>query len=79
MRAIGGEEAAWSPLMMLTGLIVERLDALHASLIRVNGGKAKQPQPVVPRPKRQRRLEAVPTSGLLDGLDRMLSAAGGDG
>jgi hypothetical protein len=78
MRAVGGEDAAWSPEMVLAGLAVERLDALHATTVRANGGKAKRPPQIVPRPKPQRRLEAVPTSGLLDDLDRLVTAGGDD-
>lgn len=78
MRAVGGDESPWTHDRVLLGLVVERLDALHASFVKANGGKAKAPAPIVPRPKRQ-RTAPVATVSVLAGLDRALAAAGGDG
>jgi hypothetical protein len=73
MRAVSGGNG-WSSTDTLVGLAVERLDALHYALVKVNGGKADKPQPLVPRPKR--RPVAVSTHDALASLDQML--AGGD-
>lgn len=80
MRAISEDPsvAAWTPEMMLAGLVVERLDALHVTLIKANGGKAKKPETIVPRPKaKKRHLAAVPTLAVLDDLDKKLAAVVG--
>jgi hypothetical protein len=85
MRAVSDDPAAaaWTPEMMLAGLAVERIDAMHATLIRANGGKSKKPQEIVPRPKKKpaarRHLEAVPTLEALNRLDEQLAAIGGEG
>lgn len=47
--ALSGERAAWNPDRVLLGTVVERLDLLTATLVKINGGRARQPKPVVPR------------------------------
>jgi hypothetical protein len=81
MRAIGGDAAWWTPDRTLLGLVVERLDALHVSTVRIAGGKSKKPPEVVPRPKpseRRRHLKVVPTADALAALDKSLAAAVGE-
>jgi hypothetical protein len=75
-RRIGGKEAEWTPERTLLGLVVERLDALHHSFIKANGGRASKPTEVVPRPKPQRdrtRLPVRSTEDVLAGLDKAIS------
>ena len=69
-------DAVWTVDRQLAGLIVERLDALHYSFVKANGGKAGKPKGVVPRPKPSRRSRgpARGTEDVLAGLDRVLSA-----
>lgn len=67
---------AWNPDRTLTGVLIERLDALTTVTVRAAGGKAKNPTPIVPRPKVKSPARAVPTTAALDKLDRIL--AGGE-
>lgn len=75
MRAAAG--SSWSLEQTLAGLLVERLDALHATYVRAHGGKVGKLQNIVPRPKPARRA-ATPAGTFLAGLDTAIAAAGGD-
>lgn len=75
--ALSGERAAWNPDRVLLGTVVERLDLLTATLVKVNGGRARQPKPIVPRRELAPRREARPTSDVLANLDRMMEARDG--
>jgi hypothetical protein len=74
MRAIAGPDDQWPPDRTLLGLIVERLDALHATTVKAAGGKVRGALPeIVPRPKaRPRAAQRASTSSILDDLDLAL-------
>lgn len=83
MRALRDieEPSLWDLEQVLLGLIVERLDALHSTLVKVNGGKVRgKIQEIVPRPKKKPRpAKRVSTQDALADLDMALaSVSGGD-
>lgn len=75
MAVVGGDGAVWSHDRVLLGMIAERIDSLHTSFIRANGGKPRKPQSIVPRPKpgnHRGPVERATALGIMDDVDALV-------
>lgn len=70
----------WSRDQTLLGMLIERIDQLHATTIKASGGKVRGKAPeIVPRPKIKKAVKPQSTTEIISDLSAMMAAAGGDG
>lgn len=80
MQILGSEmdDPIWERSDVLSGMVVESLDALHRTLVKVNGGKPRgKPLQIVPRPTAETKRRSVKKTSTLDALSHLDRMRGG--